>query len=513
MAMVLMTMSVFGATIKYNGGSLTQDNRFTRSECGKAYKSVIKEVSGMACSRTTPGYLWIHGDENADFKGITAIKPDGTKMMTLTFNSGTTSRDDWEDICTGVYNSKNYVFVGAFGDNDGKFKDNYIIYYFEEPAITSGSKNIAVNYIKFGYPDNTAHNTETLMYDNIEQMLYVVDKVKGGVCTLYKLPFATNYGTSVQKLTEVQKLGKSGDNFDYCTAGDITPDGKWMIIKNKPFALIWERQGNESLTATVARAPKQIAAYKEEEQGESVAWMNDSIFYTTSDSKNDTPLYKYVIPATEQGGEQGGGGDTPFVPISDDPTCDIIYDFQNNAGSQELGGTTTIGEGGKVAGSKPAKTVKFGNSFSSTSDNVTTYNYIVISPIEGGFQAGDSVVVTGYIKSGDSGKHGAVAVYTSTDGQPIYTSEDFMDSEIDTESMPSAQSFVLTENTDVLYLGRSGNTGTYLIEIKVYRKKNDQGTTGLDQIPCLQNLDRFMLNGHIYLRHKQHFFDPQGRKM
>ncbi|MCQ2341494.1 MAG: hypothetical protein MJZ48_03455, partial [Paludibacteraceae bacterium] len=280
MALALMTMSVFGASIKYNGGSLTQDSRFTRSQCGTAYKSVIKEVSGMACSRTTPGYLWIHGDENKSFKGITAIQTDGTKMMTLTFTSGTTDRDDWEDICTGIYNSKNYVFVGAVGDNELAFKDNYIIYYFEEPTITSGSKNIAVNYIKFGYPDNNAHNTETLMYDNIEQMFYIVDKVKGGVCTLYKLPFATNYGTSVQKLTKVQELGQSGDNFDYCTAGDITPDGKWMIIKNKPFALIWERQGNESLTATVVRAPKQIAAYKEEEQGESVAWENDSVFYT-----------------------------------------------------------------------------------------------------------------------------------------------------------------------------------------------------------------------------------------
>ncbi len=526
MALALMTMSAFGASIKYNGGSLTQDSRFTRSQCGTAKKSVCAEVSGMACSRTTPGYLWIHGDENTSgesgaYIGVRAIQPSGTLAMSVSFsNVSEGSRDDWEDICTGVYNNKNYVFVGAFGDNEGEYNDNYIIYYFEEPAITSGSKSIAVNYIKFGYPDNKAHNTETLMYDNIEQMLYVVDKVKGGVCTLYKLPFATNYGTSVQKLTEVQKLGQSGDNFDYCTAGDISPDGKWMIIKNKPFALIWERQGNESLTATVARAPKQIAAYKEEEQGESVAWLNDSIFYTTSDSKSDTPIYKYVIPATEQGGEgeeQGGeqgegGGDTPFVPISDDPTCDIIYDLQNNVGIYELGGTTTVGEGGKVAGSKPAKAVKFGNSFTSTKDNVTTYHYIKISPLQGGFQAGDSIVITGYIKSGDNSKHGAVAVYTSIDGQPIYTSENFMDSEIDTESMPSAQSFVLTENADELYLGRSGNTSTYLLEIKVYRKK-DSEATALQATKMRSVATKVMRNGRIYLRHGQQLFDAQGRKL
>ncbi|MCQ2341823.1 MAG: hypothetical protein MJZ48_05165, partial [Paludibacteraceae bacterium] len=252
----------------------------------------------------------------------------------------------------------------------------------------------------------------------------------------------------------------------------------------------------------------------EEEQGESVAWENDSVFYTTSDSKDDTPIYKYVIP-TSGSQEQGeGGGDTPFVPISDDPTCDIIYDFQNNVGSQELGGTTTIGEGGKVAGSKPAKAVKFSNSFVSTKDDVTTINYIAISPAQGGFQAGDSIVVVGYIKSGDSGKHGAVAVYTSNSEQAtaIYTSADFMDSEVDETNMPSAQSFVLTEDVDTLYLARSGNTSTYLLEIKVYRKQ-DSEVAALQSTILRSSATKLMHNGHIYLRHNERTYSIHGQRM
>jgi len=305
LASLLLSGSMMGAGITFRGTVLEMNNEFTRTQAGTAYKSVRKEISGMACSRTTPGYIWYHGDENADFKGIEAISPNGTLKMTVNFTSGTTNRDDWEDICTGVYNRKNYVFVGAIGDNDLAYKDNYIIYYFEEPAITSGSKNIAVNYIKFGYPDNKAHNTETLMYDNVEQMLYIVDKVEDGVCTIYKLPFATTYGTTKQTLIQVATLGNSGEKFDYCTAGDISPDGRWMIIKNKKYALLWERQGTESLATTVTHAPKQIAAYKEEDQGESVAWLDNSTFYTTSDSKKDTPIYQYIrtittdIPTTQ----------------------------------------------------------------------------------------------------------------------------------------------------------------------------------------------------------------------
>lgn len=288
--------------INFNGTNLTLNNEFTRTQCGTAYKSVMPEVSGLACSRQTPGYLWAHGDENTGSnKKIVAIHPDGTLAMTVTISSGDPGRDDWEDIATGVYNSKNYVFIGAFGDNDLQFKNSYYIYYFEEPAITSGTKSVSVNYIRFGYPDNKAHNTETLMYDNIEQMFYIVDKVKNDICHLYSIPFRTDYGTSTQTLTYVCDLG-NGDKFNFVTGGDITPDGRWMAIKSKKYVLLWERQGTESLSTTATRLPVQIAAYQEETQGEALAWLDATTFYTTSDDKNNQPIYQYTrVLNTETG--------------------------------------------------------------------------------------------------------------------------------------------------------------------------------------------------------------------
>ncbi len=303
---MMMVVAAFAANgINYNGTNLTMNNEFTRTQSGTAYQKVLKEISGLACSRTTPGYLWAHGDENTgNKKKIVAIIPNAqskSEELVMTVNiSGDPERDDWEDIATGVYNNTNYLFIGAFGDNDLELQNQYYIYYFEEPTITSGTTvTKSVNYIRFGYPDNNAHNTETLMYDNVEQVFYIADKVKEGVCHLYKLPFHTNYGTAVQTLTEVCALG-NGSKFNYLTAGDITPDGKWMAIKSKPYVLLWERQGSESLSQTVLRDPVQIAAYVEEEQGESLAWLNDTLFYTTSDSKEDMPIYQYTRPAEEE---------------------------------------------------------------------------------------------------------------------------------------------------------------------------------------------------------------------
>lgn len=296
----------WGAGINYNGTTLQENTDFTRTECGTMKKKTMKEISGLAASRQTPGYLWAHGDENTgDNRKIIAIQPDGTLAMTVNLTTPNTDRDDWEDIATGIYDGKNYVFIGAIGDNDLAFNDQYYIYYFEEPAISSGTQNVTVNTIRFGYPDNTAHNTETLMYDNVEQMFYIADKVDG-MCHLYKLPFSTTYGTGVQRLTEVCALG-NGSKFKLANGGDITPDGHWMAIKNEEYILLWERQGAESLSATALRNPVQVMAYQKEEQGESLAWLNDSLFYTTSDSKKDTPIYQYVR----------WGGTTPGTPSID----------------------------------------------------------------------------------------------------------------------------------------------------------------------------------------------------
>lgn len=295
-AMMSLTMSAADG-VNYDGTKLELNTEFTRTECGKMSEETMPETSGLACSRTTAGYLWAHGDENKnDNKKIVAVKPDGTLAMTVTI-SGDPGRDDWEDIATGVYDTKNYVFIGAFGDNKGDYKDQYYIYYFEEPEITSGTHNVSVNYIKFGYPDNKAHNTETLMYDNVEQMFYIADKVEDGVCTLCQLPFRTDYGTELQRLTKVTELG-NGKKFDFVTGGDISPDGRWMAIKNKKVVLLWERKGDESLAVTAKRRPVQVAAYENETQGESIAWLNSTTFYTTSDATEEVPIYQYTRPSS-----------------------------------------------------------------------------------------------------------------------------------------------------------------------------------------------------------------------
>ena len=309
------------APLVYNGDTLPVNREFKRKQCGTLNTSAtIVEVSGIACSRVTPGFIWMQSDEtdaNTNPYIVATDELGRKRACTVKFNK--VYRWDWEDMCGGVYDGKNYLFIGGFGDNnhtDGE----YCIIYFEEPAIDSVNTpevTVKASRIKFQYPDGKKHNCESMMYDNVEQMLYIVTKVYDDVNQVFSLPFRLDYGDTQQTLTYVCDLGVTSDigegeyqgkmhrykGFHLATAADISPDGKYILIKNHnnyvavySWVLYWERVGNESIAETLKnRQPQVIGCYQAESQGEAICWLDDNTFYTASDADDwDPPIYKYT---------------------------------------------------------------------------------------------------------------------------------------------------------------------------------------------------------------------------
>lgn len=288
--------------------TLELDTTFVRKRAGTAYGRDLAEISGMVCSRVTPGYLWVQGDDS--YK-VRAMLPDGTFATTIKLHD---SYRDWEGLSGGVYNDTNYLFVGVFGDNGLSYKNKYYIYYFAEPEIVEGEIQVEKKIIHFGYPDGKGHNAEVLMYDNVEQKLYIVDKWNTFNSTgmVYSLPFSTDMNLdTMHVLTEECQLGGSdmyilsasgtaAGLFQNPTGGDITPDGKYIIVKNEAYMLIWTRDSVdgrlESIGETLARRPKKVTAYKKEPQGEAIAWLDNTTCYTTSDVYSDgsAPIWLYT---------------------------------------------------------------------------------------------------------------------------------------------------------------------------------------------------------------------------
>ena len=304
--------------IVFRGDSLEMNTEFKRKSCGNSPKEMV-EISGMACSRVTPGFLWAQSDDNYR---VIAMTEKGKIQYDITFKDKP-SRSDWEDMCSGVYQGKQTLFVGAFGDNSAKHMTDNYIFYMEEPEIpqeyAKTTYSVNNNYIQFQYPDLTrTFDAEAMFYDNIDQKLFIVNKVEWTAATVFSLDMDTVYPTELQTLKEECHLGLPDEwQFQRVTAADMSPDGHWIIIKNYDctekfpsdfvdesrrgkakgefaYALIWERKDGESVVEALNRQPQQISAYLMEWQGEAVAWLDSTTFYTTSDDDGSAPIYKYV---------------------------------------------------------------------------------------------------------------------------------------------------------------------------------------------------------------------------
>ena len=302
----------------YFGDTLEWNKDWLRKQCGTLdIKENIIEVSGIACSRVTPGYIWMQSDEREDC--IIATDEKGEKRA-CKLNMTDIIGWDWEDMSGGVYEGKNYLFIGSFGDNNEKRKD-YRIIYFEEPAIdpvNMPEQAVTPKYIKYVYPDGKSHNNEALMYDNREQMIYIITKVYYNVCQVFSIPFRLDYGKEVQTLTYVCDLGLQSDigvgpydgkqlayrGFHLVTGADISPDGKYILIKNHnnlvasfSWVLLFTRQDGESVAETLTREhhPAPLKCYNYEWQGEAICWLDSTTFYTTSDADDgNPPIFKYT---------------------------------------------------------------------------------------------------------------------------------------------------------------------------------------------------------------------------
>ena len=193
--LVLGTWSLSSAPqLVYNGDTLAWNTDWKRTQCGTLdiAKNII-EVSGIACSRVTPGYIWMQSDERSNY--IIATDEKGAERA-CKVKFPKSIRWDWEDLSGGVYEGKNYLFIGAFGDNE-ETDGNYSVIYFEEPTIdpvNTPEITLTPGNIKFVYPDGKKHNCEALMYDNLTQTIFIITKVYYNVCQVFSMPFRLDYG-------------------------------------------------------------------------------------------------------------------------------------------------------------------------------------------------------------------------------------------------------------------------------------------------------------------------------
>lgn len=196
----------------------------------------ITESSGLVASRRNPGLFWTHNDSGA---GPLLYAFDRTGKSAGAWQvAGATARD-WEDIAAGPGPDAgvNYLYVGDIGDNSlARFQ--VAVYRVPEPAITAADAESTTAaprtlegavVIELKYPDGP-HNAEALMVHPKTGDLYIVTKERRRPAGIYKLTAAKLVQTGAQTLTKVAELKMPSVVEGMVTGGDISTDGKHLIL-------------------------------------------------------------------------------------------------------------------------------------------------------------------------------------------------------------------------------------------------------------------------------------------
>ena len=230
----------------------------------------IEESSGLVTSAINPGMFWTHNDSGADAE-LFLIDQEGNIHLKV-FLSGPDSFD-WEDIARHGTD----LYIADMGDNDAK-REHIIIYKIKEPRWDSLQTQLTLDsfeQMSLQYAEG-ARDAESLLFDHRTQELIIVTKREKN-CHVYAFPFEAN-------IDPISITSKGTLPATLFTAGDIHPSTGEILLKNYKKIYYW---GASEKTAVlrIAEGPDYTLPYKEEHQGEAIAWTDEG--FVTLSERND----------------------------------------------------------------------------------------------------------------------------------------------------------------------------------------------------------------------------------
>jgi hypothetical protein len=290
-ALIVVLFLVAVSCLQKKSGSGDSDVFMPSRRLAELTEKKLGEVSGLAMSSANPGFFWAHNDSGNP--AIVYLVDESLKIRMSCRLKGVKNRD-WEDITVGPGpdDNKRYVYVADIGDNNSKYRFKHI-YRFEEPVVTNVNKEITItafDTITFKLEDGKK-DMETIMVHPVTKNIYFVSKREKPVFVYeLKYPFAKDTLTAMKiaslPLTQI-------------VAGDFSPDGSEVLLKNYDFIYYWNLEG-KSLIEGLKKKPE-IVNYTEEPQGEAISFnLDGSGFYTLSEKIGGEKTYLYYYARNQR---------------------------------------------------------------------------------------------------------------------------------------------------------------------------------------------------------------------
>ena len=167
-----------------------------------------------------------------------------------------------------------------------------------------------------------------------------------------------------------------------------------------------------------------------------------------------------VIRGAESTIGGGGGGE--------EPSTSGVLDFPTSKDGITVSGTTTIDAVKIKTNTTSIPGIKFANSY--TTETLVNDNYAELS-VEGGFKAGDVIKIAGAFNNSDETKKSAIDIFTFGDDKKptvLFTTQQFINGRL-VDDDPVVEEYTLTADADKLYIGRNGNTATFVTLLVLVR--------------------------------------------
>jgi hypothetical protein len=245
----------------------------------------IDECSGIAASRRNPGLLWTHND-SGDTARTFVLDRSGKTVAEVELQEA--EARDWEDIAIAGTATESYVYVGDIGDNLRGRRD-VVVYRFREPEIKPAALQqhigVTAESLTLTYPDGP-HDAETLIATTTGELILVTKDAAGS--QIFKTPRVFEGGTR-QELVQIGRIdltqvpGADG----LATGGDLSPDGKHVVVRTYFFAFEWTLPAVDAWQEVWKTTPR-TWKLPHERQGEAICYSADGHNLFTSSEQLPT---------------------------------------------------------------------------------------------------------------------------------------------------------------------------------------------------------------------------------
>lgn len=244
----------------------------------------LDEISGLVASRAHAGTWWVHND-SGDAARVYALDDGGRLRAAVTLDGAIAA--DWEDVAASGTGADAALWLGDIGDNFA-LRAELLVWRLPEPDPAAGDATVPATKLRLAYADGP-RDAEALLVDPDTGEIVIVSKEEDAAGVYVG---RAEDGATLTRVADVVFGDAERPGSPLVTAADLTPDGRWIVVRTYTHVWVWRRPRGWSLAEAFAEAACPAPAVAED-QGEAVAWALDGASYRTISEGTQPTVWRF----------------------------------------------------------------------------------------------------------------------------------------------------------------------------------------------------------------------------